>query len=279
MTELRIARLAAAALVEEVYTTPKPGLVDMNNTGAHRDMTVQTFLYSAAALQPYFKEMAVLGSTLPEDRLLPALREAGIRAEQAMFRATNGVNTHKGALFSLGLLCGCAGRCIALQATPTAETLCAMAAKLTRGICARELGTEEDTHGQGVYRKYGTLGVRGEAESGFASVQRYSLPCFRQELKNGTDYGEAATKALLSLIAHVTDTTVLHRRGAETATWAAQQALQLLAHYSEEAVLALDAAFIRENVSHGGCADLLAVTIFLHRLETEWEESVEVHKN
>lgn len=279
MTELRIARLAAAALVEEVYTTPKPGLVDMNNTGAHRDMTVETFLYSAAALQPYFREMARLGHTLPEEALLPALREVGVRAEAAMFRATQGVNTHKGALFSLGLLCGCAGRCLAEDQNPTVQELCAMASRLTRGICDRELGTEEDSHGQGVYRKYGALGVRGEAESGFSSVLRHSLPVFRGELERGTEYGEAAVKALLSLIAHVPDTTVLHRRGQEMAAWAAKSAAELLADYNQVRALALDQAFIRENISHGGCADLLAVTIFLHRLETEWNDPAEVHKN
>ncbi len=273
MTELRIARLAAAALVEEVYTTPKPGLVDLNNTGAHRDMTVQTFLYSAAALQPYFREMAERGRTLPQEDLLPALRACGIRGEAAMFKATGGVNTHKGALFSLGILCGCAGRYLALERSPKAEDLCALAADLTRGICARELGTDEKTNGQGVFRKYGARGIRGEAESGFASVQRYSLPRFRQELKQGTDYGEAAVKALLSLIAHVPDTTVLHRRNEETAAWAASEAARCLENYREEAVLELDRAFIRENVSHGGCADLLAVTIFLHRLETEWDSA------
>ena len=271
MTELRIARLAAAALVEEVYTTPKPGLVDLNNTGAHRDMTVDTFLYSAAALQPYFKEMAELGRTLPWADLLPALRESGIRAEAAMFRATKGVNTHKGALFSLGLLCGCAGACLQQGIHPDAATLCRMTAELTRGICSRELVGEGESHGLAAYRKYGTSGVRGEAESGFVSVLTHSLPRFRQELEQGTEYGEAAVKALLSLIAHVSDTTVLHRRDAETARWAAKEAENLLAHYSEEAALALDAAFIRENVSHGGCADLLAVTVFLHRLETEWQ--------
>lgn len=273
MTDLRIARLAAAALVEEVYTTPKPGLVDLNNTGAHRDMTVQTFLYSAAALQPYFREMAELGRTLPQEALLPALRASGIRAEAAMFKATDGVNTHKGALFSLGILCGCAGRFLAMNRRPAAEDLCGLAADLTRGICARELGVGEETHGQGVFRKYGARGIRGEAESGFASVRMYSLPCFRQELERGTEYGEAAVKALLSLISHVPDTTVLHRRGEEIAAWAAEEAARCLADYREDTVLELDRAFIRENVSHGGCADLLAVTIFLHRLETEWDSA------
>ncbi len=275
MTDLRIARLAAAALVEEVYTTPKPGLVDLNNTGAHRDMTVQTFLYSAAALQPYFREMAELGRTLPQEALLSALRASGIRAEAAMFEATDGVNTHKGALFSLGILCGCAGRFLAMNRRPSAEDLCGLAADLTRGICARELGVGDETHGQGVFRKYGARGIRGEAESGFASVRMYSLPCFRQELERGTEYGEAAVKALLSLISHVPDTTVLHRRGEKIAAWAAEEAARCLADYREDTVLELDRAFIRENVSHGGCADLLAVTIFLHRLETEWD-SVEV---
>lgn len=273
MTDLRIARLAAAALVEEVYTTPKPGLVDLNNTGAHRDMTVQTFLYSAAALQPYFREMAELGRTLPQEALLPALRASGIRAEAAMFKATDGVNTHKGALFSLGILCGCAGRFLAMNRRPSAEDLCGLAADLTRGICARELGVGEETHGQGVFRKYGARGIRGEAESGFASVRMYSLPCFRQELERGTEYGEAAVKALLSLISRVPDTTVLHRRGEKIAAWAAEEAARCLADYREDTVLELDRAFIRENVSHGGCADLLAVTIFLHRLETEWDSA------
>ena len=273
MTDLRIARLAAAALVEEVYTTPKPGLVDLNNTGAHRDMTVQTFLYSAAALQPYFREMAELGRTLPQEALLPALRASGIRAEAAMFKATDGVNTHKGALFSLGILCGCAGRFLAMNRRPSAEDLCGLAADLTRGICARELGVGDETHGQGVFRKYGARGIRGEAESGFASVRMDSLPCFRQELERGTEYGEAAVKALLSLISHVPDTTVLHRRGEKIAAWAAEEAARCLADYREDTVLELDRAFIRENVSHGGCADLLAVTIFLHRLETEWDSA------
>lgn len=271
MTEQRIARLAAAALVEEVYTTPKPGLVDLNNTGAHQDMTVQTFLYSAAALQPYFREMAELGRALPMDSLLPALREAGIRAEQAMFRATNGVNTHKGALFSLGLLCGCAGRCMAEGVQPTAEVLCQIVAALTQGICTRELGYGDITHGQSVFQKYGSRGVRGEAEDGFPNVLQHSLPGFRADLAQGVDYGEAAVKALLRLIANVPDTTVLHRRGPDMAAWAAKEAENLLAQYSEEAAQALDAAFIRENISHGGCADLLAVTIFLHRVETEWD--------
>ena len=281
MTEQRIARLAAAALVEEVYTTPKPGLVDLNNTGAHGDMTVQTFLYSAAALQPYFREMAALGRALPMESLLPALREAGVRAEQAMFRATNGINTHKGALFSLGLLCGCAGRCMAEDLQPTAERLCQMVATLTQGICTRELGHGEMTHGQGVYQKYGARGVRGEAEDGFPNVLQHSLPGFRADLAQGGDYGEAAVKALLHLIAKVPDTTVLHRRGQDVAAWAAKEAESLLAQYSEAAALALDDVFIRENISHGGCADLLAVTIFLHRVETEWtmDEPGETQRN
>lgn len=267
MKPVQIARLAAAALVEEVYTTPKPGLVDKNNTGAHRDMTVETFLYSAAALQPHFCNMAELGQTLPESALLPALRQAGMAAEADMFAATKGVNTHKGALFSMGLLCACAGVCQQRGTAITAEALCRIAGELTRGICDRELGDGAPTNGQRMYRAYGARGVRGEAESGFLSVRTIALPVFRRELEAGTDYAQAAILTLLALIAQVPDTTVLSRRGPETAAWASRQAALLAADYSEEGALALDRAFIRENISHGGCADLLAVTIFLHNLE------------
>jgi hypothetical protein len=103
------ARLARAALEAEVSATPKPGLVDRANTGAHRDMDYDLFLRSAAALEPFFADFYRLGAETPCDRLLPALRARGLTAEEAMFRATGGVNTHKGALFSLGLLCAACG--------------------------------------------------------------------------------------------------------------------------------------------------------------------------
>ena len=276
MTSANIGKAAREALEREVLLTPKPGLVDAANNGAHSDMDKGTFLRSAAVLEPWFQRMAERGEALPNESpadLLAALRPMGIRAEADMYAATNGVNTHKGALFSLGILCGCAGRFLAMNRRPSAEDLCGLAADLTRGICARELGVGDETHGQGVFRKYGARGIRGEAESGFASVRMYSLPCFRQELERGTEYGEAAVKALLSLISHVPDTTVLHRRGEKIAAWAAEEAARCLADYREDTVLELDRAFIRENVSHGGCADLLAVTIFLHRLETEWDSA------
>ena len=107
-----IGKMAADALRAEAAATPKPGLVDMENSGAHRDMDYPLFLTSCSALEPYFAECAEIGSRAPEDdsrQALQSLREAGLEAEKAMFSATGGVNTHKGLIFSMGILCFCLG--------------------------------------------------------------------------------------------------------------------------------------------------------------------------
>ena len=102
------------ALLEEVYTTPKPGLVDLYSCGAHTDMDVQTFERSAEALQPWFIRMAAQGYllTCTREELFTQIRQTGIMAEKAMFQATGGVNTHKGMIFTLGIFCAAAGRCM-----------------------------------------------------------------------------------------------------------------------------------------------------------------------
>ena len=239
MTPEIIGNLARRALEQEVLLTPKPGLVDANNNGAHTDMDKDAFLRSAAALEPWFLRMAERGRAFPLEspaQLLEALRPMGMEAEKDMYAATKGVNTHKGALFSLGLLCAACGR-LQTQTQPlTVESLCAFAAQMTAGITQREMDAA-DTHGLKVHAAYGAKGVRGEAESGFASVRELALPYLKGE--NGP------YKALLNLIAHVCDTNVLHRTGEEGLHW-----LQ-------------DRECIEKNISPGGCADLLAIAFFL----------------
>ena len=107
---IALAGLAVESLLREVHTTPKPGLVDDRNTGSHSDMDVAAFTASAEALRPYFRQCFLLGRKMPREELFSALRRAGMEAEQDMYRATGGVNTHKGAIFTLGLLCGSLGR-------------------------------------------------------------------------------------------------------------------------------------------------------------------------
>ncbi len=257
-----IADAAYNALVEEVLVSPKPGLVDRENNGAHKDMTVAHFLKSAEAIKPYFYAMgkyALECSEMGADPL-PRLREIGKSAEKAMHDATNGVNTHKGAIFSLGLLCAAA----AAEKELHAEKICFRAASMTRGICSSELG-KDNTNGARAFLQSEAKGARGEAESGFENVRKFGLPVYAEELKNGKN--EAAVKALVSLMANVRDTNVLTRGGNEGEALVATEALKLLKDFSIEKVRELDKLLISRNISPGGCADLLAVTLFLHNLQ------------
>lgn len=262
MTPEHCARLAREALLAEVSATPKPGLVDRNNSGAHRDMNYQTFLDSAAALEPFFYDFFVLGAETPENRLLPALRARGLIAEQAMFHATGGVNTHKGALFSLGLLCAACGALDARGTFLTPEELCGFVSRLTRGITA-ELHSA-DTNGGRAFHCTGAAGVRGEAERGFPAVRELALPLYRERLTAGMTPNDAAVRTLICLISRVEDTNLLTRGGEEGARWAREQASALEGSFSIGRAEALDNAFIARNLSPGGCADLLALALFLH---------------
>lgn len=263
MTPAEIARLARAALEEEVLLTPKPGLVDRRNTGAHTDMDAEAFLRSAAALEPFFEKLAQAGAEtaiLAPERILPLLRPIGLEGEAAMYRATGGVNTHKGALFSLGLLCAAAGRRNAMGKTLASDTLCKTAAGLVSGISAELSGS--GTHGLDACRRYGGRGVRGEAEDGFPSVLELALPAYRTARKTRS-HEEAALAALLALAAHADDTTVLYRAGREGLCWLQKQAKALLPFPEKEALETLDDRCIARRISPGGCADLLAVMLFL----------------
>lgn len=257
MTPETIGKLAREALEREVLLTPKPGLVDAANCGAHSDMDKGTFLRSAAVLEPWFQAMAERGEALPNEdprALLADLRPIGRKAEADMYAATHGVNTHKGALFSLGLLCAACGRLQARSIPLTVENLCGLVAEMTAGITSREMDAA-DTHGLKAHAAYGAKGVRGEAESGFASVRELALPYLKRE--NGPYL------ALLSLISHVRDTNVLHRAGEEGLHWLQGRAGELLTDFSLSGLEALDRQCIEKNISPGGCADLLAIAFFI----------------
>ena len=267
MTAADCAARARAALLAEVSATPKPGLVDRANRGAHRDMDLDTFVRSADALAPYFADFYILGAETPLARLLPALRARGLEAERAMYRATDNVNTHKGALFSLGLLCAACGALDRTGEALTADGLCAFVARLTAGITA-ELRTA-GTNGGRAYQRTGSTGVRGEAEGGYPTVRTVALPALEARLAAGDSENDAAVFALVALAARAEDTNLLARGGPEGARWAREQAAALEKDFSIPAAAALDRAFIARNLSPGGCADLLAVALFLHSVCTQ----------
>ena len=270
------ARLAVQALLFEVAVTPKPGLVDRENSGSHRDMDMFTFLSSGAGLFPYFAQCVKIGRQggTPEETFR-ALRAPGLLAEGQMLASTGGVNTHKGAIFSMGILCGALGR-LERQAWGDSNRVLAQCAAMTRGLTARDFAglTPETarTAGQKLYLRYGVTGVRGQAEAGFPAVGKIGLPKLEAALSQGKSINEAGCAALLAMLADTVDTNMIHRGGYEQAKAASEQAKRLLEREpfpGAEALEEMNRDFVEKNLSPGGTADLLAMTLMLHFLKEE----------
>lgn len=270
-----VSRLVTQALLDEVCVTPKPGLVDRANSGSHRDMDVFTFTASAAALWPYWGKCVEIGrETAGEtaEAAFRALRREGQAAERAMFDAAGGVNTHKGAIFTLGLLCGAVGRLWKADA-PCRDverilTVCAELARCSFEKDFAEIRAEKipRTAGERIYREQGITGIRGEAARGLPSVREVALPVLRRALDAGKSRNDAGAAALLHLIAQVDDTNLIARGGMEAARAARTACAGLLEKNplpDMEEIAELDRAFTRRNLSPGGCADLLAAAFFL----------------
>ena len=267
----RVADLAVQSLLNEVRTTPKPGLVDQRNSGSHRDMDLPMFLASAESLATYFLECFCLGHDTgamdPEDTFY-RLRQAGIRAEREMFRVTGGINTHKGAIFTLGILCGALGRLWKAE-TPTAPLeeitgQCAAMGKVS--LQDFENISSPATAGETLYMRYGLTGIRGEVAAGLPSVVETGLNAYRMAQSRGYSSNDSAAAALVHLIARVEDSNLYHRGGASGAAWAKREAEKLLPLPDMARITDLDDRFIARNLSPGGCADLLAATLFLASL-------------
>ena len=251
-----LAETAVRALMDEVDVTPKPGLVDRRNNGAHRDMDLPMFHRSAQALGPYFREAVALG--LASDDCMPALQRAGLRAEEAMLSATGGVNTHKGAVYAFGLLLAALGGVLARGGDSIFTRAAALAA-------AGLPPSGPPSHGAQVRSRYGAGGARDEALAGFPHGQMaWSLL---------HQHSGAPLPALLTLLSQVEDTNLLYRGGREGLTFVQKEAAAILAGPPEQYIPrleTLDRACIARNLSPGGCADLLALGLLLYRTESIW---------
>ena len=265
-----VARCITQAMIAEVSATPKPGLVDRANTGSHKDMDFDLFLTSIRALEPFFPEFFRLGWDnwdRSDSELFTALREAGIRADAAMFAATGGVNTHKGMVFSAAILCGCLGRMHAGIFPLSLDALCSGCASLGRqALSDFESATLSPTAGLRCYRDQQVSGIRGEAAAGFPAA-RLALKALQDWKSQGIAQNEAALFALLHLIAHVVDTNMIHRGGAAQATHRREEALSLLPTLTPHTIVPvleeLDRSYTAANLSPGGCADLLSLAMAL----------------
>lgn len=268
----RIAELACRALLNEACTTPKPGLVDAGNTGSHRDMNLFTFMASTCALWPFFEACAhagTAGADRPAPETMAALRPLGRLAEGAMRAATGGVNTHKGAVFTLGVVCAALGR-LENSSRANPNRVLAAAAEIARGITGQDFaGITKDnarTAGERLYAWHGITGARGQLEAGLPAVRLHGLPALRQALADGLPLNDAGCLALLHLIANTDDTSLIARGGLEGQRAAAREVRRVLArspHPDRAALDRLDHWFIKRNLSPGGSADLLAVCYLL----------------
>lgn len=253
-----IAHLATQALQAELDTTPKPGLVDKDNNGAHRDMDYALMQRSIDTLHPYFVKLALLGSAdaLPSHT---AIRDAGIEAEKAMLSATNGVNTHKGALFSMGLAVVAAAHEKDTDSLQT--TIKALAASFpdtngTHGSKAKQLSK-------------GTTAIKGaldNAREGYEMLFAEWLPFYIERRKERDAY--TLHKTLLRIMCDLDDTNVIYRTDLATAEEVKQEARALLDSFSKAALKDMDRHYTTRNISPGGAADMLSLTIFIGSIQT-----------
>lgn len=261
-----IARAAACALRLELETYPKPGLVSHVDPGSHSDMDAGTFRASTQAITPFFRGLAIAGA---DGAPMPVLRRIGLDAEAAMRAATGGVNTHRGAIFGLGLLCAAAG---ALP-RPAAGALGGLVrARYGAAILAGPVLLHAP--GARARRRHGVGGAPAEAAAGFPSLYRIGLPALHRARQARPGDEEAArVEACLALIAHVEDTNLLHRGGQDGFVFAREQAARFVAAGGvtqpdwRARAKALHSAFVARNLSPGGAADLLAMTLFVDGIE------------
>lgn len=272
-----IAHLATQALQAELDTTPKPGLVDKENNGAHRDMDYALMQRSIDTLHPYFVKLALLGcaDALPSHT---AIRDAGIEAEKAMLSATNGVNTHKGALFSMGLAVVAAAheeRKIAaneeqiLKERNGGEDVLVSLQTTIKALAASFPDTN-GTHGSKAKQlSKGTTAIKGaldNAREGYEMLFAEWLPFYIERRKEHDAY--TLHKTLLRIMCDLDDTNVIYRTDLATAEEVKQEARALLDNFAEAALKDMDRHYTTRNISPGGAADMLSLTVFIGSIQT-----------
>ncbi|GFZ85843.1 triphosphoribosyl-dephospho-CoA synthase MdcB [Dyella caseinilytica] len=266
-----IAALAEHCLRLEIETWPKPGLVSHINTGSHTDMDADMFRRSAFVLRPYFAEMVEAGM---RDESMSVLRKIGLRAERAMLHATGGVNTHRGAIFGVGLLCAAAGLREGGHADPQTPLGVHVSRRWGKEVLAGP--RLPGSHGELAGSRYGAGGARQEAAQGFPCVYQIGLPALRDAARLAPGNPEAArVQACFALIAVLEDTNLLHRGGLDGLRFAQQAAQEFLDQGGvghEEWLRRAETvhhAFVERRLSPGGAADLLAMSLFVMELEEE----------
>lgn len=262
------ARVAVGCLHTELILYPKPGLVSLVDNGSHTDMTALTFMRSMFALRHYFSHICRAGI---DDAPFALLKQLGIEAESRMLRATGGVNTHRGAIFSLGMLCASIGRVRAQGIALTAAGIRAiMLIRWGEDLAGHTLSGGGASHGLLVAEAHAASGAREEGALGLPSVFEVGLPALRRTLAAGRSMHHARIDTLFALMAHVSDTNVYYRGGPQGALTVKCHATQFIAMGGtahpqwHDYALACHRILVAQKLSPGGAADLLAATCLVH---------------
>lgn len=279
-----IGLLMQKALFYEVNTSLKPGLVDRLHNGSHKDMRLSTFINSAYSLTDYFCQCVKEGLSCDCSKkelplLFQKLRGIGKQAEKNMLFATQGINTHKGIVFSGGILCAAIGYYISTNSKDiSSENFLLSLPEICRCMLPELLSDyltltpdTAKTNGEKLYLKYKITGIRGEAKEGFPLLFNVGFPLFQAVLKKGFSLWQAGLITLLHYIACTEDTNLIIRSDYQLACKIQKNLQQFLAHATYEKQLSilpkLDAFFVSRNISPGGSADMLALTYFLYFIQ------------
>ena len=272
----RIARCAVRALYAEVVLEPKPGLVSLRDNGSHTDMSAATFVKSLFALRHYFGHMARAGALAHPFDFLQAL---GLGAEERMLKSTSGVNTHRGAVFLLGLLCAAAGRLSAQGGDLTAQALrdCLMKqwGQALRWRAESAAQAAPVSNGQRAARRFAMRSAGDEAALGFPTLFEVTLPGLQAALQAGHAPRAARVQAFFATMAVLDDTNTAHRGG-----WEGVQFVKTSAQAFLDAggvaqndwlaqARAIHAEFVARRLSPGGAADVLAAACWLQEMQQQ----------
>jgi len=266
-----VALRAVRSLYQELALYPKPGLVSLVDNGSHTDMDATTFMRSLFSLRHYYARICKAGY---DGAPFAELKRLGIAAEKRMMAATKGINTHRGAIFALGLLCAAMGRVRALRMTLTPAALrTALLLHWGEELAAHTRATG-DSHGLQAAAQHAASGAREEGALGLPSVFDVGLPALQAALARRAPMHHARVDAIFALMAHISDTNIYHRGGAQGADTVRNAARQFLDQGGtaspqwQERALQYHKHFIDHRLSPGGAADLLAATCLVHSLAT-----------
>lgn len=274
----KLAEFAMQAMIYEVSCFPSPGLVSPISSGAHKDMDFYTFIDSTAVLNKYmfmFSEAGINSNNL--DELFVSLRRIGVKAEEEMFLKTKNINTHKGMIFLMGLTLGSTSFCIKNKSNfgDIKENIKNMCAGITNELKEAEKKTEDlMSHGEKLYVKHGITGVRGEAEEGIPLA--FDLGLKEYERASDLNENDRLIHTLFHIMSECEDSTILHRQNFHILNYVKETSKEIIDRgglYNpkmKEDIYILNEKFIQKNISPGGSADILAVTVFLSLVKKEF---------